>query len=84
MDIRFNDAITAYHPPNSCETLLLRLVKNWKAEFDRKNIVGVLALNMSTAFDSVCLALLIKKLQAYNFSESALNLMRWYFHQREN
>ena len=39
---------------------------------------------MSKAFDSVCPAFLIKKLQAYNFSESALNLMSSYFHQREN
>ena len=84
MDIRFNDAVSAHRPLNSCETMLLRLVENWKAEFDRKNIVGVLALDMSKAFDSVCPALLIKKLQAYNFSESALNLMRSYFHQREN
>ena len=54
MDIRFNDAITAYRSQNSCETTLLRLVDNWKAVFDRKNIVGVLAKDMSKAFDSVC------------------------------
>ena len=54
MDIRFNDAITAYRSQNSCETMLLRLVENWKAEFDRKNIVGVFASDMSKAFDSVC------------------------------
>ena len=56
MDIRFNDTITTYRSHNSCETTLLRLVENWKAEFDRKNIVGVLASDMSKAFDSVCQA----------------------------
>lgn len=60
------------------------LVENWKAELDRTNIVGVLASDMTKAFDSVCPALLINKLRAYNLSESALNLMRSYLPQREN
>ena len=53
MDIRFSDVITAYRSQDSCETTLLRPLENWKAEFDRKNIVGVLAKDMSKAFDSV-------------------------------
>ena len=47
-------------------------------------ILLVLASDMSIAFDLVCPALLIKKLQACNFSESALNLIRSYFDQRKN
>ena len=39
---------------------------------------------MSKAFDSLCSALLIKKLQAYNFSKNSLNLIQSYFDQREN
>ena len=84
MDIRFNEAVTAYRPQNSCETTLLRLIENWKEELDRKNYVEVLTSDMSKAFDSLCPTLLIKKLQAYNFSENALSLIRSHFHQREN
>ena len=84
MNIRFNEAVSAYRPQNSCETTLLRLIENWKEELDQKNYVGVQKSDMSRAFDSLCPALLIKKLQAYNFSENALSLIRSYFHQREN
>lgn len=83
MDMRLNEAVTPYRPQNSCETTLLRLTENWKEELDRKNYVGVLTSNMSKTFDSLCPALLIKKLQAYTFSENALNLIRTYFDQLE-
>ena len=39
---------------------------------------------MSKAFDSVSPPLLIKKLESYNFSGSALNLLRSYFSHRQN
>lgn len=84
MDMRFNEAVTAYRPQNSCETTFLRLIENWKEELDRKNYVGGLTLNVSKAFNSLCPALLIKNLQAYNLSENALNLIQSYFNQREN
>ena len=84
MDPRLNEAITAYRPRNGCETTLLRLVENWKTELDRKNFVGVLSSDMSKAFNSLCPSLLINKLQAYNFSENSINLIRSYFEQREN
>ena len=41
MDMRSIDAITAYRPHDSCETTLLRLIENWKAQLDRRNIVGL-------------------------------------------
>ena len=62
----------------------MSLVENWKTELDRKNFVGVLSSDMSRAFDSLCPSLLINKLQAYNFSENSINLIRSYFEQREN
>ena len=84
MDMRFNEAVTAHRPQNSCETTFLRLIENWKEELDRKNYVGGLTSDMSKAFNSLCPALLIKNLQAYNLSENALNMIRSYFDQREN
>ena len=81
--MRFIEAVTAYRPQNSYETTLLRLIENWKEELGRKNYVGVLTWNMSKTFDSLCPALLIKKLQAYTLSENTLNLIRTYFDQRE-
>lgn len=60
------------------------MVENWKVELDGKKSIRVSSSDISKAFDSVCPPLLIKKLQAYNFSESSLTLIRAYFQQREN
>ena len=80
MDIRFNDA-------SALKTAVKPRLWGWlrigKLSLTVR-ISSVLASDMSKAFDSVCPALLINKLRAYNFSESALNLMRSYFPQREN
>lgn len=39
---------------------------------------------MSKAFDSLSSQLLLNKLQAYNFSDKAIQLIRSYFQRREN
>ena len=62
---------TAYRKQHSCKTSLLRLVENWKLAIDNKEFVSVLAVDMSKAFDSLFLPLLLNKLKAYGFSENA-------------
>ena len=76
--------MTAYRKQHSCETSLIRLVEDWKLAIDRKEFVGILATDMSKAFDSLSPPLLLNKLKAYGFSENALDLLRSYFHERKN
>ena len=78
IDDRLSDAITAYRAKNSCETTLIRLTETWRAELDSKKIVCILSSDMSKAFDSLSPQLLINKLQAYNFSDKAIQLIRSY------
>ena len=79
MDDRLSDAITTYRAKNSCENTLIRLTETWRAELESNKIVGILSSDMSRAFDSVSPQLLINKLQAYNFSDKAIQLIRSYF-----
>ena len=44
----------------------------------------ILSTDMSKAFDSLCPSLLLKRLEAYGFTEQALELMRSYFEDRLN
>ena len=81
---RLSDAITAYRAKNSCETTLIRLTETWRAELDSKKIAGILSSDISKAFDSPSPQLLINKVQAYNFSDKAIQLIRSYFQGREN
>lgn len=84
MEPKLSNNMTAYRKKHSCETTILRLVENWKIEVDNKKIVGVVSTDMSKAFDSLYPPLIIKKLEAYNFSENSLKLLRSYFKNRMN
>ena len=75
--------LTAYRKNSGCESTILRLVENWKKDLDCKKVVGVLSSDMSKAFDSLWSPLLMKKLEACQFSEEALKLVRSYFSQEE-
>ena len=70
---------------NGCNTTLLRLVEmEWKMDLDSRQVVRVLSSGTSKAFDSVSPPLLIKKLESYNLSGCALNLLHLYFSHRQN
>ena len=51
---------------------------------DNKEYVVVLSTDMSKAFDSLHHALMIKKLEAYEFPDMSLELMSSYFTERKN
>ena len=71
--------MTAYRKRHSCETTLLSLMEDWKEAIDRNQLISVLSTDMSKAFDSLSHSLTAKKLEAYGFSHSSLNLMQSFF-----
>ena len=83
MEPRLSSNLTAYRKTHSTETTLISLVEKWKHAVDEKKMVGVLSTDMSKAFDSLHPPLLLSKLKAYGFSESAINLLRSYFNNRK-
>ena len=58
---------------------------DWRKTMDNKECVAVLSTDMSKAFEELRHALMmIKKLEAYEFSDISLELMRSYFIERKN
>ena len=84
IDTHLYDKLSAYRKTHSCETNLIRVTEDWRKAMDNKECVAVLSTDMSKAFDSLHHALMIKKLEAYRFSDMSLELMRSYFTQRQN
>ena len=80
----FDNSMSAYRKYYSCETTLILLSEDRKYERDIGETVAILSTDMSKAFDSVHPTLLLAKVKAYGFSESALILMKSYFDGREN
>ena len=75
---------TVYRKKHSRKTTLLSMLEDWKLAIDRRDLVCILSMDMSKAFDSLCPSLLLKKLEAYGFTEQALELMRSYSEDRLN
>ena len=74
MDDRLSDAITAYRARKSCETTLVRLTELGEQNWTARKLSVFLSSVMSKAFDTLSPQLLINKLQAYKFSDKAVQL----------
>ena len=69
-----SDFASAYRKGHSCETKLLKLTEDWSACRDRKELVAVVSMDLSKAFDTIPHPLLIAKLKAYGLSNSVCAL----------
>ena len=54
---------------------MLCLIEKWKKILDEKGFCGAVLMDLSKAFHTVNLELLIAKLHAYGFEKSALKLL---------
>ena len=74
----FSDNMSGFLRGHSCCTALLKLTDDWRRALDKKKDVGVVAIDLSKAFDSICHNLLLAKLKAYGVQDSALKLIQSY------
>ena len=77
-----SDHISAYRKNYSCETSLLKLTEDWRQSLDNKEIVAVISLDLSKAFDCIPHNLLLAKLKAYGVSEHSVSLFKSYLSNR--
>ena len=73
-----SDHISAYRKNYSCETSLLKLTEDWRQSLDNKEIVTVISLDLSKAFDCIPHNLLLAKFKAYSVSEHSVSLFKSY------
>jgi len=68
------DFISSYRKFYSCETALLRLTEDWTSKRDRGELVVVVSIDLSKAFDVVQHDLLLVKLKASVMGPMLFNL----------
>ena len=79
----FSIYISGFRKGYGCQSVLLKMVEDWKYALDCGNMVYALFIDLSKAFDSLPHSKLLKKLDAYGFSEAALKLMQSYLEERK-
>ena len=78
-----SDYISSYRKCYSCEKALLRLTEDWRKMRDNGELVAVVAMDLSKAFDVIQHDLLLAKLKAYGVEERSCALLRDYLSGRQ-
>ena len=63
--------------------MLIKITDDWRHARDEKQEVGIVAIDLSKAFDSVCHSLLLAKMKVYGVKDSALQLIKSYLSDRK-
>ena len=64
----FSPNMSGFLRGHSSATALIKLTDDWRKSLDQKQEVGVVAIDLSKAFDCICHNLLLAKLKAYRSS----------------
>ena len=68
----------AYCKHYGTQHVLIRLLEEWRANFDQNNITGAALLDLSKAFGCIPHDLLIANLNVHGFDREALQLFDFY------
>ena len=83
LDRVLHPRIAAYRNGYSCQTVLLRLVEDWKQAAERKEQVGGVMMDLSKAFDCLPHELITAKLHAYGADIPTCALIWSYLENRK-
>ena len=72
VDSHLSQNMSAYRKGHSCQMALIKLIEDWRLAIDKGKLVGVISTLTRKTFDSLLPSLMVKKLQAYSFSDKSL------------
>ena len=74
--------LCGFRKGHSTQHALLNLLKNWQKTSDKSGVIGTVLMDLSKAYDCLPHDLLIAKLSAYGFEDSATSLIFDYHSKR--
>ena len=78
----FDDLLCAYRKNYSCQSVLVKMVDDWRVLLDKNHIIGAIFMDLSKAFDCLPHGLITAKLRAYSLSRNACDLLASYLSNR--
>ena len=83
MENYFSPMVSAYRKNYSTQYVMTCLAEEWRQHLDENFILGAVLTDLSKAFDYILHDLLIAKLAAYGFSDTALRYVYSYLSNRK-
>ena len=74
----FSKFLSGFRPTYGCQTILLKMIEDWKKCIDTGKMVGTISVDLSKAFDSLPHGLLIGKLSAYGVDFNSCKILASY------
>lgn len=82
MQSYFHDYLSGFRKGYGCNDILTCLTEDWRQALDNGNTIGVVAIDLSKAFDCMSHGLLIAKIFAYGFDITVCQLLKSYLVDR--
>ena len=83
MENSLSPMVSAYRKKYSSQHVITRLVEEWREHLDENFVVGAVLTDLYKAFNCIGHDLLIAKLEAYGFSDTALLYVFSYISNRK-
>ena len=74
--------LSGFRKGYGCQDILVRMTEDWRNTLDNDQKIGIVAIDLSKAFDCMSHGLLITKLHAYGFSMNACEMIKSYLIER--
>ena len=79
----FDKLISGFRKGHSCCSMLLKLTEDVRKALDQGHCMGIVAMDLSKAFDIIPRGLFVAKLKAYGYNNSACEMMLSYLTNRK-
>ena len=80
---KLSKLLTGFRKNNSTQHCLMSMLEMWKNTLDKEGYISAIFMDLSKAFDTLNLNLLIAKLGAYGFERDSLSFMKNYLKDRQ-
>lgn len=78
----YHKYVFAYRKHHGCDTAILSLTEEWKKELDNHKVIGLVAMDLSKAFDTLPHDLIVQKLKRYGADHKTMTLIADYLSNR--